>query len=241
MRGSDEGPKTEAALLLELPPSNQPGVFPRSLLPGGERVLFETRPGLLGLYVGRILLLFLLALLFLVAAEAPSDLNNPFAWFVFALSLFLIVYYILLWRATAYALTDRRVLLVSGLRRSAFLDAQYEQVQNLRLEPGFSGGLKFDATPPQAPSRLIGGRKYARMIFWRALEDAPRVQSFVQDAFALHERESAQAGLRDALIAKMTEGRFPCAYCRTLVDIRTVDFASPRCPSCGAPLVVPPS
>ncbi len=239
MSGAADVPKTEAALLLDLPPTNQPGAFPRELLPGGERVLFETRPGLWGLYGGRLVLFGVIILFFVaVAAAAPSSLIVGFAIVLIPVVL-PVIYWVLVWKATAYALTDRRVLLVTGARRGTFVDATYAQVQNLQLEPGSGGGLKFDATPPQAPHTLIGTRKFSKKIYWKALPDAGRVQSFVQEAFALHERESAQAGLRDALIARMTENRFPCAYCRTLVDIRTVDFASPKCPSCGAPLTVP--
>lgn len=235
MAAAAEVPKTESTLLLELPSSNDPGVFPRGLLPGGERVLFETRPSLVGLYIGRLVLLGLL--LFVWINVSLEIVTNPAGWFFVALTLFAIIYYILLWRSTAYALTDLRVIRLSGLRRSNFIDAQYDQVQNLSLEPGFSGGIKFDATPPRAPSRLLVGRKYAKTVYWNALPEAARVYNFVQKAFALHEHQAHREGLREALLARLRADRFPCAYCRTLVDIKTVDYASPKCPNCGAPLV----
>jgi hypothetical protein len=176
------------------------------------------------------------------SGEWPLPRGGGAAWgglFLLGITAIPIIYWVLVWRATAYALTDRRVLLVTGIRQSTFQDATYAQVQSLNLVSGWGGGLKFDATPPSAPHTLIGTRKFSKKIFWRALRDPSRVQSFIQEAFLLHEREAAQTGLRDALIAKMTENRFPCAYCRTLIDIRTVDFATARCPSCGAPLAIP--
>jgi len=239
MSGLDGVPKTEAALLMDVPASNRPGAFPRGVLPPAERVLYETRPTLFGRYGGRLIVLILLALLFGGVAIAAG---GGAAWgglFLLGITAIPIIYWVLEWRGTAYALTDRRVLLVGGIRQTTFLDATYAQVQSLNLVSGWGGGLKFDATPPAAPHTLIGTRKFSKKIFWRALQDPSRVQSFVQEAFLLHEREAAQTGLRDALIAKMTENRFPCAYCRTLIDIRTVDFATARCPSCGAPLVIP--
>jgi len=237
MSGAPEPPKTEAVLLLSLPPSNLPGVFPRDLLTGDERILYETRPSLLGLYVGRMIVLALFLLLFIYATVGLP--LNPATWFFDAVFLGLLVYLVLLWRASAYAISDRRVLKLGGIRRTDFLDATYDQVQNLRLESGFSGGIKFDATPPHAPTGLLSGRKYAKTIYWRALPNPPQVLTYVQQAFALHEHQVAQTGLREMLIARMRQDRLPCAYCGTLVDIKTVDYASPKCPNCGAPLVEP--
>ncbi len=234
MEGAREPPKTEGVLLLDLPPTNQPGAFPRELLPGGERILFEAHPSLLGLYAGRIVLILLLLPLFIyVIVGLPT---NFFGYFVVGLLLFLLVYLVLLQRAEAFAMTDSRVIAVRGVRHGRFVEARYEEVQNMTLVPGWSGGIRFDGTPPNAPTNFLGGRKFAKTVEWRALPQAPRVYAFVQEAFALHSYQSAQRGLREMLQAKMHEDRIPCAYCRTLVDIRTVDFGSPKCPSCGAPL-----
>jgi hypothetical protein len=241
-----DGPRTEAELLLNLPPSNEPGVFPRSLLTGDERVLFETRPSLLGLYWGRLTILFLWVLLFTGASFGDGTFTSGNVAFVVIAFVFLdlpaivlIALLVLLWRRTVYALTHGRVLRLSGLRRTAFVDATYDQVQNLTLVSGLSGGIKFDATPPHAPSRLMGGRKFAKTIYWNALPDSPRVYTFVQQAFALHVTAAVEKGAREALVARLHEGRITCEYCRALVDIKQVNTTSPKCPRCGAPLIAP--
>lgn len=235
MQDTWSGPQTEADLLTVLPRTNRPGVFPRELLAPGERVLFETRPSLLGLYWGRFVVLALLLLLFgYVAAGLPA---NPFGWFVLAVVTILIVYYVLKWRSTAYALTHRRVLSVSGVRQPELMDALFRQIQNLRNEPGISGGVKFDATPPEAPTRRLGGRKYAKTIFWRALPDSAGIYSFVQQAFAVEASLEAREAARADLVARAVGNRIPCGYCGNLVDPSTLDPLRPRCPSCGAPFL----
>lgn len=237
MAGESTAPKTEADLLIGRPASNRPGAFPRDLLSPGERVLYETRPTYVGLYLGRtiVLVVFLLLWLF-VSIELVT---NPAGWFFVALFLVLVIYCVLLWQRTAYALTDLRVVRVSGLRRTDFLDAAYDQIQNLALRPGLSGGVRFDATPPNAPSGVIAGRKFARTINWRALPEPPAVYGFVQRAFALHEHQASQVRLRATLISRLHEDTLPCVYCGGLVDIKNVDYAAPKCPRCGAPLVEP--
>jgi hypothetical protein len=237
MAGEPAPPKTEADLLIGLPASNRPGVFPRNLLSPGERVLYETRPNFVGLYLGRTIVIVLFLLLWL--AVSIELVTNPAGWFFVAVFLLLIVYFVLAWQRTAYALTDLRVVRVSGLRRSDFLDASYDQVQNLALRPGLSGGIRFDATPPNAPGGMLTGRKYAKTVNWRALPEPPAVYGFVQRAFALHDHQASQVRLRASLIARLHEDTLPCPYCGGLVDIKTVDYAAPKCPRCGAPLVEP--
>jgi hypothetical protein len=235
MMDTSAGPQTEADLLSILPRSNRPGVFPRDLLSPGERVLFETRPSLAGLYWGRLTVLILLELLFVdVTIGLPT---NPLGGFFCALFALVIAYYVLKWRSTAYALTHRRVLSVSGLRQPTLLDALFDQVRNLRLEPGFSGGIKFDATPPDAPTTFLGGRKYAKTIYWKALPLASRTYEFVQQAFAILAAQGSRDALRADLVARIAENKIPCDYCGTLIDVGSLDPLHPKCPSCGAPFV----
>ncbi len=235
MQETWSGPRTEADLLTVVPGTNQPGVFPRDLLGPGERVLFETRPSLFGLYWGRLVVLALLVLLFAyVAAGLPA---NPFGWFCLGLFLILMIYYVLKWRSTAYALTHRRVLRVSGVRQPELLDALFWQIQNLRNEPGVSGGIKFDATPLASPTGVLGGRKYAKTIYWDALPDSAQVYAFVQQAFAVESALATIEASREELVARTLGDRIPCAYCGTLVDPTSLDRRHPRCPSCGAPIL----
>ncbi len=230
-----QGPQTEAELLPWRPPSHRAGAFPAELLSPGERVLFETKPSLLGLYWGRLVVLILLDLLWIgLAVGLPT---NPTGGLFAGVTTLVIVYYVLKWRSSAYALTNRRVLAVVGIRQPDVAAALLDQVQNLKLEGGSSGGIKFDATPPDAPTNFLGGRRFAKTIYWRALPLASRTYEFVQQAFAVRAVQTARDGLRADLVERISHRTIPCEYCGTLIDPETLDPAKARCPSCGAPFV----
>src|SRR5262249_37052581 len=136
-----EGPRTEEELLADLPPSYVPGVLPRELLPPGERVLFETRASFFGLYWGRASFC-VLYLLFFSSVGATSSAAIPGAiLFDSPVAIWLAVL-VLDARHRVYALTDRRVLRVSGVRSTGFQDAAYGQIRNLAVEPGSSGTVR---------------------------------------------------------------------------------------------------
>jgi len=234
----DGGPPTsEAELLAQLPPTNAPGVFPRDVLPPNERILFETRPSYLGLYWGRTVFFGLWVLLFVAAIFGIPAGAAAYAFFafLFAVPILLAVWQ---WSRTAYALSNQRVLKIAGLRGSDFQEAMYSQVQNLVLEPGISGGLRFDATPVGQPAGHFwaSGR---RQIRWTALSGAPRVYGFVQDAFALGMRQAEVRQAFDSHWSQVAPVSLTCAYCGSTIDLRSLDPRNPRCPTCSAPVAPP--
>jgi hypothetical protein len=236
--GSLPAPQTEAELLTQLPPSNIPGVLPRELLPPGERVLFETRPSLFALYWGRLVFLGLyLALWIAFAATAPPDAVPGSLFFAF-LGFIWLAYLYFQWRNRVYALTDQRVIRVSGIRGSSFQDAAYTQIHNLSTESGFSGGLQFDTTPPPDGSGFTRP-SHTRPLRWDALSDAPRVYTFVQQAFAFGLRQHREAAVTQAAFDSFTSGALRCEYCGGLIDLNELDRSNPRCPRCRAPVTFP--
>ena len=233
MAGSSN-PQSDAELLAQLPPSNTPGALPRELLPPGERILFETRASLLGLYWGRLTFLALYFALWVgLSISSPDALGGSL--FFIALGLIWLAVIYLNWRNRIYALTDQRVIRVSGMRGSVFQDAAYAQITNMTLETGSGGGLKFDTNPlptPFAPQV----RTRTRPLWWDGLSDAPRVYSFVQQAFAIGLARAHQTAAVEALMSKVTNQSITCAYCGGLVDLTLIDVTNPKCPRCGAPV-----
>jgi hypothetical protein len=229
------GPQSEAELLTHLPPSNRPGVLRREILPPGERVLYETRPSMLALYWGRLIFLGFWILFFGgLGATAPPDVLPGVAIFLTPAVLWIVVIY-LQWSHTVYALTDQRVIRISGMTGSEFLDASYPQIHNLTSE---GGGIRFDTTP--APS--FGGFQApakTRVIRWSGLSDTARVYTFVQEAFAFEIDRSRQAAATHEVLQKAVAASIPCAYCGSPIDLATLDPANPRCPICSAPVTLP--
>lgn len=220
---------------LEPPPSLRPGSFPRRLLQHGENILFETRPGLLARYWGRITIFAFLLLLFTAALFAPGDSTNPAAYFFVGVSVLLIAWTVLLWRGIAYSLTDRRVLSVGGVRQTNIVSLPQELIQGLNLTPG-SSNIVFTPIPPGAPA---GRSKQLRAVQWRNISDPSATYDYLQELFAQAATNRRTEATRKALLARALEGKVPCAYCRGLIDVSSVNAASPKCPRCGAPLIAP--
>lgn len=228
-------PLTESDLAARLPPSNSPGLLRRDLLPPGERVLFETRPSLWGLYWGRLIVLLLLLLFFVaVTVGAPLDAIPGLAFFEALFVIALVLTY-LGWRNRVYALTNQRVIRVFGIRGTGFQDAAYSQITNMTLEGGAS--LRFDTTPfptgygsPSPPA--------TRILWWESLPDGARVYTFVQEAFAVALREATQTAAVDAAVARTMGPTITCNYCGGPIDVATLDAANPRCPRCSAPVTL---
>jgi hypothetical protein len=222
--------------MLELPGSNMRGVFPRGLLPPSERIVYETRPGYFRLYWGRFVLCVLLFALFLGPVEQPGYLENPAFYFFEGLLVLVILLSVQQWRMTAYALTSQRVVRVGGIRQTEFRDAFYAAVQNLSIDPGFSGGVRFDTGGASAGYPGAPPPSRARVIRWTGLADAPRVYAFLQRAFALHSPPSGVVA-GPPLLAQGTPGSalWVCPRCGMVADPRWLSPHAPVCPSCGNP------
>ena len=229
------GPQSEAELLAHLPPSNRAGILRREILPPGERVLYETRPSLLALYWGRLIFLTLWILLWGgLAVVAPPEAAAGALIFLSPALLWLLLIY-LRWSHSVYALTDQRVILISGLTGSEFLDASYPQIHNLTSE---GGGIRFDTTPAPSYGTFQAAPK-TRIIRWSGLSDPARVYMFVQEAFAFEIDRSRQAAATHEILQRAVAASIPCAYCGSPIDLATLDPANPRCPICSAPVTLP--
>jgi hypothetical protein len=238
MAGGSELPKNEAELLQTVPPSNQSGVFPRALLNTGERLYYEARPSLWGRYWGRIVLLILGVLFFLIGVGSPGYVENPAFLFFEGLFFLLILLTVILWSRTVYALSAQRVLKVSGLRQGVLEEADYDQVTNLSLIPSSGGTLSFDLVPMVAATPQPSARGRTAKLLWTAARQAPQVYAFVQRAFALNVLQVQADRARALLLRQATANKIQCSYCRALVDLSVVEgTAVPKCPQCGAPLL----
>jgi hypothetical protein len=227
------GLQTQDGLLTQLPASNIPGVLPRDILPPGERVLYETRPGLFSLFGGRLIFIALWTAIWVYGGIVIPD---PIGAGILGLPTTIWLAILLLqWRHRVYALTDQRVIRISGMRGSEFQDAAYTQIHNLTSE---SDGIRFDTTPP--PS--VGAHHIlprGRSIKWDSISDVPRVYTFVQEAFAVGLRRLQENAVTQAAIDRITSTSVRCQYCGGLINLATMDPSNPRCPSCNAPVILP--
>ena len=235
MFGSAGVPQSPSDLLRDLPPSNQHGVFPTQYLGAGEQILFETRPGFLRLYWGRLTIFILLFLVFLGPVEEPSYVANPFFPFFEGLFVFLIIVTWFSWRRTAYALTDRQVLATSGVFGGSAVQAPYDQIQNLTVGVGETADIVFETAPTMGIAR--GPRGHGRKIVWKSVPYATKVYQFVQLAFGMRARVAQQEQLRNTIVARTMAGTITCIYCGGPINVKGVDVTKAQCPRCGAPVL----
>lgn len=230
---------SENDLFLSRPGSNQEGCFPRAALVGDERVLFEARPRLLARH-RRIIFASLPFVIFfgLVLAVAVAQFGpNPAALglFVFLefLTLIPILYAISSWRATSYALTNKRVLVRAG---DDYHTATLDQVREVSVKPG-SDTVLFDIVRGYSPGT---GQAQIEQMVWSGTPGAPGVAVFAQRAALFYQIRMKQQRLRDEFVASSMSQRIVCDYCRGLVDLSRVNPADPRCPRCNAPITAGP-
>lgn len=251
LRSSTRGafpPRNESELVHRRPPSHQDGVFPRRLLLPGERIIFEGRPSLWAQRRGTIsalLVLFFLAVLVLVVALAalPGAPDATSAGWVTLTGVLLwsalLALVVLDWRRSAFALTQRRVLMVRGFSGSRFRFAEWAQVERMVPPPGAIAPIRFEV---RAPLGAPDSGRYAReTIVWEAVRWAPWTYEFVQTAFSLASaqtrREARELEVRD----KILEGRVLCEYCGNLIAVPEGEAPPPSCPRCTAPLPATPT
>ncbi|MFQ6013327.1 MAG: PH domain-containing protein [Thermoplasmata archaeon] len=121
----------------ELAPS---AVFPRQFFAGGERIHIEIKPRMLPFLLRSLVPVYLLGFFLLIfvlpTGGNPTVLSAVLRLFgiplAFIAGLALVTSY-LRWRATFYAVTDRRIMLATGLVGRSFNDMRHGKVQNVTL------------------------------------------------------------------------------------------------------------
>ncbi|HZY69472.1 MAG TPA: hypothetical protein VFF67_00645 [Thermoplasmata archaeon] len=239
------GPRNESELLHQRPGAHLDGIFPRSLLLPGERVLYESRPRLWGFRRVSLSVVIAFAAFFaLIAlsaahlsgpASAPGAISPALAGGLIGAGDALITVVLLLpivlgWQRSGFAITQQRVLAVSGLS-SSFRFAVWQDVERLVAPRGDSGAMVF-----QIVRRIGGGRTEVGTVRWPAVPHAPAVYQFVQTAFALRETSRLAEAKATLLRERIISGRVACPYCGNLVDREAVGGLTARCPRCTAPL-----
>jgi hypothetical protein len=202
-----------------------------------ERILFETRPGLFGLYWGRLTLAALWALLWVGTAFAPTTPPDSSIWvaaLIFGVPPFLVIF--AAWRGYAYALTDQRVLAMSGIVSRSLEYARYDEVQGLTVGASITDDIRFQLGASGAAPK--GQRAVGRpsKLVWKSVPLAPQVYEFVQDAFRFEGMAAAQRASRTAFVDRALRNRIVCQYCGNLIDFDPDRKSAMTCPKCGAPV-----
>lgn len=175
------------------PSGNRPQSFPQMFINRNEKVIYEGRPSIAAYILRPIILGIFYTIIFgysVYAALSTVGLGlDGLYWFVFILVVTLILpllFSVLRWSRTYYALTDRRVTHTYGLfsRRSA--DIPVDKIMSvLMLQPFFErifgyGSLVFTTAGAGGSMRLRGFYR-AGAVVWRASKQPIQVKNYVQE------------------------------------------------------------
>lgn len=227
----------EQALLQRLPSSNRPGTFPPALLSPGERVVFETRPRVWGFIAVSLSINILWSLLIIgTVATQPGAAQNPALWFFLVAPWLWVLFRLQAWKGTAYAMTDRRVIRRGGRGGVSLQDARYDLIS--AVESTGTTTVRFRIAPNAgAPDGAHGVGLINHYVVWNDLAQAAEVQVFAQEFVRLQAAKVREDEVRRQLRARALANKVRCPYCNTLMDFSTINLTTPKCSSCGAPLV----
>ena len=184
------------------PSASQPGVFPREYIPAGETILYETKPSVwafISPISAAVVVVLFTVLTWGVVLPSVSSSSTDAASSNFVMEEFIVLFIVLVvalplgligglarWRASSYAITDRRVLMSYGILSRSVVDCMFDKIQNVGLTQGFVarlygyGSVVFQtaglmATQPRAVLRGGG-------VYWLGVKDPVNTRRFVSEA-----------------------------------------------------------
>lgn len=233
-------PRSEAELFQARPGSNRAGAFPPSALLGQEKIVYETRPGLIALHPVLFWSTLVWAIFFgLVGATGVSEgIGGVGAALVliFLIGFVPLLVIVAVPYRTSYALTDQRVVSRSG---DTFDSVPMARVQTVLLGRG-SSTLLFELAPDPADTRHRRLGSSRLLLEWKGVPGAPGVATYANSAVKFYQIAQRQKQLRDAIVSTSMEDRIVCEYCGAMVPVSSLEPDNPRCPRCSAPVLVAP-
>lgn len=185
------------------PSANHPGAFPQEYIRGGETIVYETKPSIWA-FISPISAVVAVAVILvlefvIVLPSVPTSTAGQASGTNFIEEEFLVFFILILiaaplglitgwarWRASSYAITDRRVLMSYGILSRSVVDCTFDKIQNVGLNQGVVarlygyGDVVFQtaglmATQPRAVRRGGG-------VYWLGVKDPVNTRRFVSEA-----------------------------------------------------------
>ena len=182
----------QKSIIENKPQGNMQNVFPQKFINRNEKVIFEGRPSIVS-YIVRPILLGIIYFIFV--GIGVYSLLNPFdptfalIWLIFILVVILILpmlFSILGWSRTYYAMTDRRVTHTYGLFSQKSSDIPIDKVMSiLMLQPLFErlfgyGSIVYTTAGAGGNLKLKNFYKTGAVV-WRAAKNPVQLKNYVQE------------------------------------------------------------
>ena len=213
-----------------------PGKFPREFIASGENIVYETRPSIVPFIgIGAIIYLIIGLVILAYVSQFGIGIAVVFVFLIFVLiPLLSILFGLLRWSRTFYALTDRRILQSYGVFSRNVRDCPYDKVQHTRFSQGILGRLLGYAnivfqtagiTSIQERAVILGGG-----VFWRGTKDPLNTRRFVEEVTSYMQRSKKIQEFQDmARVLQASGTQMP----GTVPPVAPSPGAK-YCPKCGA-------
>lgn len=223
------------------PRSNRPELFPSSAIGPGERVLFATRPSFIGGFWGRTLLLTLLLFILLLPVRTAgiSYVENPIVWILIGIVLFFLYVDFQQWNHALYALTNQRLVRISGWRGRGVDSVPIADVLSVNSGSSSGGAVMFRYRIPwtAGPAEPSGFR--VKTFTWPAVSDPLESAAWVQQALGAAQADLRDVSRQDWALEQIADVTITCPHCGGRSALSLIDPRRPVCPLCATPLNLP--
>jgi uncharacterized membrane protein YdbT with pleckstrin-like domain len=191
------------------PVGNQPQSFPQMFLNRNEKVIYEGRPSISAyilrpIVVGLIYTIFFGVSIFALLSAVGQGIIGLF-WLIFIVVITLVLpllFSILRWSRTYYAMTDRRVTHTYGLFSRQSSDIPVDKIMNvLLIQPFFErifgyGSIVFTTAGAGGSMRLKGFYRSGAVV-WRASKQPIQVKNYVQEVLDILQKAQKAKDYRE--------------------------------------------
>ncbi len=175
------------------PLGNMPNIFPQEFINRNEEIIYSGRPSIIS-FIVRPIILFVIYFIFvsLPIYFVLSLLSQSVAlfWMMFFLILFLVLpmlFSVLRWSKTFYAMTDRRVTHTYGLFSKQSSDIPIDKITSiLMVQPFFErifgyGSIVYTTAGAGGSMKLKNFYRTGAVV-WRAARNPVQLKNYVQEA-----------------------------------------------------------
>ncbi|MFZ3355833.1 MAG: hypothetical protein WA549_03630 [Thermoplasmata archaeon] len=203
--------------------------------------MFATRPSFLSGFWGRslVLAIVLFVLLLPIRTAGVGYIENPFVWFLIGLVLFFLYVVYQQWHHALYALTNQRLVRVSGWRGHGVDSVPIGDVLSVNSGSSSGGAVMFRYRIPWTVGPADPSGYRVKTFAWPAVSNPLESASSVQKSLGMAQSELRAESRQERGLEQIAGVTVTCPYCGGKSALSLFDARRPICPLCSTPLTLP--